>query len=494
MAEIAFNQIPADILRPGVYVEPDDTRAASGPTTLPRRMVVIGSRLSSGSVAQNVPTRITGDRDAEGFFGRDSQIHHMINVARNQSTKARFVELWAIGVDDDGSGVAATGQIALSGTATDATPLIYRVAGRRITVPVSIGDTAAAIGTAGGAVSHAGTPVTAADGTAAIGFTARNDGLIGNEITLVVDSVPAGITATVTAMASGATNPDITSTIAALGSQQYTSIVIGYNDDANMDLLEAELVRRNGALVDIPGHAFTGHRGALAAALTYGAARNSEHSTVIHLAASPSPPWELASWGAMVEAVEDDPARPVNGRGGLVRPSSGSAIEGIAPPAKADRLFVEDVDSLLKSGVTPLVSDDFDQITVSRMVTTYQQDALGNSSRVWLDITTPRTLDAIRYTLRVRFQTLFPNHKLSADDEASAANVMTRRLARNTVMALFDDTWVPRGWVEADSRAAFLESMIVEINSPDVNRLDLRISPNLMNGLHVAAMQIMFER
>ena len=491
--QIIFKDIPDDVLVPGVYTELDDSNALTGTPVLPQRVLVLGSRLAAGTVLAGVITRITGDRDGENFFGKGSLLHGMIDVARGFSEPAKRVELHAIAVDDDGGAVDATGTITLVGTATADGVIDIRIAGRRVRTPISTGDDQTVAATAVTASDHTETPTSVGNVLGVITYTARNGGETGNDIDLRVDVLPAGITATVVPMASGATNPDITATIALIISQQWTSIISAYSDDANLDLLEAEMERRDGPLVDLPGHVFGGFRGDLAAALVFGAARNSRHSTVIHLADTPSPPWELASWGTMADETESDPARPRNGIAGTVRPSSGADVPGIAPPAPEDKLIAEDDDSLLHSGITPLQADDFDRITVVRMITTFQQDDLGTASRIYLDITTPRTLDAIRFTTKLRFRTRYPRHKLADDGGPLIANVITPSIGRSEVLALHDDTWVPEGWVEGGKRGDFSDNLVVERDSSDVNRLNFLVPPDLVNGAHVFAFQIQFR-
>jgi phage tail sheath gpL-like len=233
----------------------------------------------------------------------------------------------------------------------------------------------------------------------------------------------------------------------------------------------------------------------LAAGLAFGATRNSEFSTIAHLALSPSPPWEIAAWATMADETESDPARPRNKLGGTVRPSSGAAIDGIAPPAPEDRLQLLDFDALLNSGMTPIQSDDFDNLTIVRMITTFQVDDNGNASTVFLDITTPRTLSALRFTFRVRFETRYPRHKLSNANDQGIPNVITPAIGRDEVLALHDDTWVPQGWVElgADDRALFAERLRVERDNVDVNRLNFQLPPDLINGAHILAALLTFR-
>lgn len=493
MAEVIFDDVPDRVLVPGVYSEVDDSGAAGTAIGLPKRILLVGGRTSAGSVTAGVLTRITGDGQGTAYFGPGSMLEQMIDTARGFSTNARRATIYAIAVNDNGSGVPATGDIALSGTATNALPLIYLVGGRRVVVSVSVGDTAAEIATAAAAVSHTHTAVTAADGTAAIDFTARNDGPQGNDIQIRVLQVPAGITATVTAMASGATPPSFTSTISAIGGSQWTHIALGYADDASVDDFEAELERRAGPMVDQWGHLFVGYRGSLANAITYGEARNSQYCTVGHLHLGPSSPWEIAAWTCMADAERDDPAKPRNGISGATRGFYGTGAYGLTPTRMEDFLIDEDFQQLLDAGITPLRVDEYARISVVRMITTRQEDDNGASSDVWLDITTPRTLAACIYTWEATIKANYPAHKKDEDGGQQIAGVVTPKEIKAVAAAVHDKIWVQRGWVKDSKRAEFLESIVVESHDTDVNRFNVWFTPYLINGAHVFATKFSFR-
>lgn len=496
MATFAFNEIPDGILVPGVYAEIDDSRAAAGAFTLPQRVIVIGSRLPTGTVAANVARQILGDRDGQTFFGEDSQLAHALEVTRNYSAAGRLLEVWAIGLDDDGGGVAATGTITFGGLATAAGTLDFRVAGRRIRVPVAVGDDGTAVATAAAAESYDGTPVTAGSALAVLTLTARHAAEFGNDIDIRVDSVPPGVTAVIAPMAGGATNPDVTATITAIGGQQYTAVISCYSDDANVTLLEQEMERREGPLVDQTGMLFVGFDGDVAAAVVYGSARNSRRSQVAHLALTPSPPWEVAAFAGMTDEVVNStapgPSRPRNRQGGTVRPRSGADIKGIAPPNGEDLLLREDFQLLLDNGITPLEVLESGAIGVVRGITTFQTDDLGNDSATYFDITVPRTLDAIRAYTKVRLQTLHPNKKLAEDSDVEVPLVVTPSRLRSDILTLHDDTLVPLGLIQAAFRGQFSGQLVVEIDDLDPNRVNIQMHPTIVRGLHVIAVQIQF--
>ena len=493
MAEVIFDDVPARVLDPGVYTEVDDSGAAGTAIGLPKRILLVGGRTSAGSVLAGVLTRITGDGQGTAYFGPGSMLEQMIDQARGFSTNARRVEMWAIAVNDDASGVAAAGTITFAGTATADGEVVYLVGGRRIEVPVSDDDAAATVATAAAAEDHTHTAMADTVSGAVLTLTARNDGPAGNHIDIRQVSMPAGITATIVQPTSGATPPSFTATISAIGGQQWTHIALGYDDDASVDAFETELARRAGPMVDQWGHIFVGSNDSLANALTYGAARNSQYTTVGHLHLAPSSPWEIAAWTCMADAERDDPARPRNGISGATRGFYGTGSGGLTPTRMEDFLISEDRQQLLDAGITPLKVDEFARISVARMITTRQTDDNAVSSDVWLDITTPRTIAACIYTWEARIKALYPAHKKDGDGGVQVGGVVTPKEIKAVAAAVFDDTWVSRGWVKSSQRAEFIASIIVEDHDSDVNRFNIQFEPPLINGAHVFATKFAFR-
>lgn len=485
---ITFDQIAARNLVPNVLIEVDTSGAAQQSFILPKRVLLIGGRTSAGTVDAGTLVRITGEGQGATYHGAGSHLAQMVEIARNFSPKSRRVEIWSIGVADDGGGVAATGTIVFAGTATETGKLILLIGGRRVEIDVAVDDASTDVATAVAAGTYTDTAVTAGAAVSTVTFTARNDGLSGNDISIVILQNVAGITGTITAMASGATNPDLAATITAMAGQQWTHIACSFNDDGSADDLEEELSNRAGPYVDLRGHLFLGHRGTLAAALIYGAARNSEFTTVGQLVAARSTPWEIAAWTCMADADEDDPSRPRNTISGKSRGFEGRLPYGITPPAREDMLAPEDQEMLLDAGMTPLVVDDFGAISVVRMITTRQTDAVGAASDLQLDITVPRTLAAQIYTLKVYIKRLHPRSKKGRDgDEQKAANIATPALLKTQIMALVDSTWIPLGWVPFSARAQILEEMLIEDDPTSTTQFNMQFPTCIIQGFHVLA-------
>jgi phage tail sheath gpL-like len=78
---ISFDQIPANVRRPGVYSEIDNSRALSGVQLLQYDALLIGQKLGAGSAAPLVPLRVTSTEQARQWFGAGSMLLIMVEAA-----------------------------------------------------------------------------------------------------------------------------------------------------------------------------------------------------------------------------------------------------------------------------------------------------------------------------------------------------------------------------------------------------------------------------
>jgi phage tail sheath gpL-like len=485
---ISFNAIPGNIRRPFVYIEFDNTRAIQGGVEKQFHNLVLGQRLSSGSVAAAVPTKVTSDSEAALAFGFGSMLHKMAQVyfQNNTSQDTTFVAL-----DDNGSGAAASGTFAFSGTATENGTVYAYIGGDRYTSAVVSGDTAsnvaAALIAAIQAASDEAVTVTQSSGTVNVIF--KHKGAAGNELDLRLnyfpenEVLPAGLSCTVGVMAGGTTNPDITATIAALGDGQYDVIVMPYTDSANLVILETELANRWGPLTQNDGFAITAKNTTYGALASYGLARNSSHVATVMATKVPTAPWALAAGFAGVIALqmETDPGRPV----------TALPIAGVRAPGATERLTNSERNLLLFDGISTLSVDAGGNVCIERFITMYRQNAQGAPDKSYLNANTVFLLSRLRYDFRNSFLLKFPRHKLGDDGNrfGSGQAVMTPKLGKAFAIGKFNE-WVEKAWVENIDQ--FKNDLIVERNTTDKDRLDFLLPPDLINQLLVTAVQIQF--
>jgi phage tail sheath gpL-like len=487
---VSFNQIPNDLRVPLVSIEIDNTGAVQGTSALAWKVLVIGQRTDQGLQQAGEAVRITKASQAERLFGSDSMLAAMFRMGKAANS---YIETWAIALDDAEAGAAASMEIKVDSPATGAGTLFLLIAGEQVWVGVSEGDTAETI-----AQSIMGTingnrrlPVTAAlvEGqTDTVKLTCNWKGLTGNDIDARLnyysgETTPPGVALTIGAMAGGTANPDITTALAAFGDEWWNSIVMPYTDTANLNALEQELLTRWGPLRMIDALTFSGYRGTHAQTGTFGNSRNGFLMSCIGTNKAPHPAylWAMVYGVIASQSLSIDPARPLQT---LVLP-------GLLPPNKSDRWDLPENNLLLHDGIATHVVGPGDVVQIQREISLYQKDSYGEPDPSYLDINTPATLSYIRYATRLRIQQRFPRHKLADDGTRFAPGqaVVTPSIIRNQLLALLTELET-KGLVENFDR--YKETLIVERNQDDRNRLNVLSHPDLINQFRLMAMQIQF--
>ena len=496
---IVFGEIPYDWRVPGSYMEVRPNYATIGLVPFPSRLLIIGQKLAAGSAAVNTPILITRPDQAAAAFGLGSQAADMVNTALKADPTSTIT---AIGVADAGGATAATANITVTGTATAAGQIYAYVQGRRIRVPVGAGDALATIQTAfAAAVAQAsGLPVTAGAGSIAsstltISLTARQAGLIGNEIDVrfnlnAGDAFPPGLTVLVAGaqqatLSGGTGSPDITSALSAVASDWYTDIAIGWNDATNVGVFTTELARRYTAMGRLDAHGYIAKPGTLGTLASYGLALNSQFLTCVGLKAPVSPSWIIAASLAAVARfnLTNDPARQMRT----------VPLPGVIGPAPADRFIPSEEDALLRDGIATVHTHSDGSVICDRIITTYQTSTLGVIDAAWLDIMVPKVMTRLRYDWRSFLGLVYPRNKL-ADDGALAGEyddtVVTPGRMRSS--------WAGRcrlyeqfGWIE-NSKATAAASLFVRDQS-DRNRLNTRQEVRIIGNLMVLAGALEFQ-
>lgn len=488
---IVFNGIPVDVRTPGHYIEIDNSAAVQGLPGMPRKVLVVANKLAAGTLAALTPARITNASQAEEYFGRGSVGHLMLRALKAVNDLA---DVWGVAVDDDAAGVAALGSVKFGGAPLVAGTLPMYIAGVRIPLAVAAAEASATTATNFIAAVNAKSdlPVTAAiDGvdTTKVNFTARNKGEHGNSIDIRAayyqgEQVVKGLTVTITAMSGGSGNPDIADVIAALGDEQYYTLISPWTDAANMTAIETELNNRWDPMKQTTGHLFVGLSGSHATLTTWGSARNSPHVSALGAYNMPTPPWvAAAAWAGVIEASGAiDPARPFQTL----------AVDGVLPPPEASRFTRSERDLLLRDGISTFTVDQGGRVLIERVITTYQTNAFGIEDISYLDLETKWTVDYIRYAVRARIALKFPRMKLADDGTAYAPGqpIVTPKVITAELLALFRDLEMA-GLVENFDQ--FKRDLKVVRSSADPSRINAIIPPDVVNQLRVFAAAVQFR-
>ncbi len=485
MTEIAFSQIPALLRLPGAYVEFDASLA--GLAQASHKRLIIGQRLAAGTIAEGVPTRITSAQQGETYFGRGSMLANMLALVMAIDP---WTETWAVALDDNGAGSAATGTVTLTGPATKAGTLNLYIGGKRVQAAVAAADSATVIGDALAAAVNADTslPVTAANVTGTVTLTARHKGECGNDIDLrmnyYAESTPDGVGVAIVAMSGGASNPDVSTAIAAIASEWFRWIAMPYTDTANLVALETELDARYGPMQQMGGRAFSAFKGTHAASLTFGSARNSAHVSVLGIQNSPTSPCDVAAiyCARASQALANDPARPLQTL----------ELTGMLAPSITDRWSDTERNLALFDGISTYKVQADGSCRIEAAITQYQINDAGVDDVAYLYVNTPETLEVHRYNVRSEIGLRYPRHKLAMDSQPvkPGAPIARPKDIVATMRAVYERE-VDAGIME--DFEGYAASLYVEIDAANPNRVNVVDQPNLVNQLRVFANLVQFR-
>lgn len=400
---IQFANLPADTFRPhGTFVEIRPNAANSA--QIPQRGLILAQMLAAGTGTADTPFLAFSEDQVVALTGASSMAHLMYLAWRRQDP---YGELWIVPVADAGAGVAATGKLEWSASSAQAGTIPLSIGGVPVPVGVAAGATALQIATSVAAAIN-GTknlPVTAAvTGAPAddVTLTARHKGLVQNDVDIRIayrgiqngERLPTGVTVVVTQMASGVTNPTLTTALANLPPQSFDYIAFPWTDATSMTAIEGFLSRTTGRWSPLNllfGLGFTAFRGNLGALSAFGNGRNSEVISCLGFFNSPTPAWiAAADWaGVHARSLTINPALPMQ-----------ELALNLLPPPEIDRFDIGERNTLLYDGISTYYVQDDGTCRIDRSITMYQTNASGQPDDSFLDIETLATLTrVVRYII-----------------------------------------------------------------------------------------------
>jgi len=469
---ISFDQIPSSIRKPGKYMEFNTKLAVR---TLPanrQRTLIIAQKLSTGSVDECVPTTVFSDTEAAAYFGTGSIAHLMARAAIKANP---YLDLTICALDDSTSAaVKRVETLTMTGPATSTGVITLYVGNVRMQMGIASADTAIEIAAALVAelAKYPDLPFTAAVGAAGsthtIVFTAKNAGLVPNQVDFAAEITASGVTGTFTQTTAGAVDPDIEDALAPVFAEQYHIVVSPFNDQTSLEALRDHLDNVSGPMEQRPGVGVYGYDGALGSCTTLSGLVNHGRIVCAYLRGTKSPAYELGAAFAAVMAFEEDPARPLN----LLE------LKGIATPPIDQRLSRTEQENLLYNGTTPLEVGPGEKSQIVRAITTYIHDPQGIDDISLLDVTTIRTLDYVREAIRQRISLRFPREKLSSKTPPQVRDQIMDVLEKLEELEIVEEV------------VANADGVIVERDLQDTKRLNAKIPVDVVNGLHVFAGRI----
>lgn len=488
---VSFNTIPSGIRVPLFYAEMDNSAAAT-PTTQTASLL-IGQMLEGGKAVAGTPVYVSTPAMAKELFGRGSMIARMVEAYRKVDS---FGQLVVIPVAD-GSGTAATGKVTCTGTAAEAGTISLYIGSDRVQVAVTEKMTAenAAKAIADAIALNKDLPVTAQASTGAVTLTAKNKGTLGNDIILAVNLRGAingekdvmGLGVEIEKMSKGATDPDLSVAIDAMGDEQYDFIGMPYCEAATLDKLAEKMNDTSGRWSPfqmIFGHVYSAKRGDVNTLTTFGKNRNNQHETVVGI--EPSLPTHtaevLAAYVARTSVfISADPARP----------TQTGVLTGVMASPAGSRFVQNERQTLLENGIATLTTT-VGSVMIERAITTYQKNAYGDADASYLDSETLHTSAYVIRQMKSIITSKYGRHKLANDGTRFGAGqaIVTPSVIRGELIALYRRLEL-EGIVE--NADLFKKYLIVERNINNPNRLDVLFPPDYVNQLRIFAVLNQFR-
>lgn len=492
---VTIPNIPSTIRTPLFFPVIDPSNANQAQT--PQRALLMGQKTSAGAATANIPIPMQSVSDAKSQAGQGSLLAQMAYAYRQNDI---FGEVWLLPVSDDGAAVAATGSINTTSAATAAGALYLYIGGILVKMALTGSQTANQIATALAAAINAinDLAVTAAvDGVtlSKVNLTAKNGGLCGNDIDIRFnykgarggEAFPTGYAATIVAMASGATNPTLTTALANLASQPFDFIAMPWTDTTSLDALKNFLNDTSGRWswsIKVYGQFVTAYRGTFGNRVTLGTGRNDQHGSIMGFFDSPTPNWK---WAAAVCAQA---AMSVRADPGL--PFQTLVLQDVLAPPIQSQDSQTNRDTLLHDGISTFNVDLDGTVRIERLITTYQTNAFGQPDDSYLDVTRMFLLMSVLRSMESLITSKFGRVKLANDGTrfAPGSNIVTPSIIREELIAHYRSLEF-QGLVE--NSAAFAAGLIVERSSTDSKRVNVLWDGDFIDFLAIFGVLVQFR-
>lgn len=468
-ANVSFDKIQTSTRKPGVYVEWNTKLAVRNLPTNKQRVLLIAQHSNPKAGKLTALANIYSAADVAAAYGAGSQAHLMALAAIKAYA---YADLSLITVADNEAGVAATGNITITGTAATQGVLRVNIGNAdTLTVGVASRASAATVAAAVKAAIDAETslPVTATASEGSVTLTAKNKGTHGNHIRIRASNTAEGITVAVRPMSGGDADADIGPALNAVVAEGHHLIAVGCTDEANLLKLRTHLDTVGAPEEKRWALGIYGQTGALAQTTTQAGRLNSGYLYSAWYRKTPSLPCELAAAFAAVVASEEDPARPLNTL----------KLNGIGVCDSADKTMRTEQENALYNGVTPIeTSPDGTSAQIVRAISTYTKTANGTADESLLDMTTVRTLIYVSGACADRIALRFPRDKMTGRTIARVRSELIDVLMKCEELEIVED-------VENN-----LANLIVERDAQNTGMLNCRVPSDVVNGLHQVGMVI----
>lgn len=455
---------------------------------LPQRIAVVGQGATASTYA-TTKRQVSSAFEVGTLYGFGSPVH----LAARQLLPVNGDGVGTIPVTiypmaDDGSGVAASGDITPSGSQTVAAS--YRVRANNIdseAFVISVGDTVATIVTAMTAAINAelNMPVIASDDTTEVGLTSKWEGVSANEITIeIVGSTTAGTSFAITQPAGGLVNPDVDDALNQVGNV-WESLVLNcleITDATSLGKYATFGEGRWGALVRKPLMVFTGNNVAsvtTAAAITDARKTDRTNVQLVEPGSNDLPLVLAARQLARVAVIaNNNPPRDYGSQ----------QATGLVPGTDAEQWTYTQRDTAVKAGSSTIEVKD-GVVNLSDTVTMFHPD--GDPTPGYRYVVDVVKLQNIIFNLDIRFATPeWDGAPLIPDDQPTVNRDAKKPKTAVAAVAAMVDSLALNAFISDPETAK--ASIVAGINASNPKRLDLAFTVQLSGNANIISVDLDF--
>lgn len=453
---------------------------------LPQRIALLAQG-STGSVYSTTKAEITSAFEAGAAYGFGSPIHlMMLQLRPSNGDGVGTIPVTVYPLVDDGSGVAATGDITPVGTATKAGQFrigINNVFSNYFAVAVgdTVADFTAAATTAINEVLEI--PMIAVDGTTAVNLTSKWKGSSANSLLIEVDGpTDTGITIGLTQPSGGLINPDVDTALAQIGNVWETLILnqMEIADTTTLDKIQTVGDGRWGALQRKPFVSIVGDTAVTVASASAvpDARKLDKINFVVNVPGSKSLPFVIAARAAarIAKQANNNPARDY----------ARLQLTGIAPGADSEQWDYPNRDSAVKKGVSTTESVD-GVVNLSDTITFYHPS--GDPLPAYRYVVKIIKLMQVIYNVSLSIDTpewdgapLIPDSEVSTNPTAKRPRDLKAALAA-VIDSLADDAII-------SDREFSKSGIIAEIDSQNPDRINLNIPVKISGNNNISSVEL----
>ncbi len=455
-------------------------------SNLDQKVLIIGQKVAGGTATEgDLHSNLASTGAPENaLFGQAAQISAMIRAFKAVNP---IVQLDAIALDDNGSGVPRVIKVTFVGTSTAAGTLVIIVGSEslhRFEVAIASGVAAAAIPALALAVINAdgNCPFTAADATGGVlDLTADNDGTVANDLGVETSGSIAGITGmAVTEGTPGSVDPTLT-TILDNAVARYQGVVWPYGVNTALDTLLLFMDPRfNATNAILDGVAFVGLVDSHTNLLASGNGENSEslvlfgdklESETDYIGPSLNEPsYSKAATFAAIRSLrlsQDASIAAFLTSTSSLDQFGGPALASLPyfntpipsfPTIKIGRGFTEvEIGTLLTAGVSVIGENATGtNALVGEVKTTYKTDAAANPDPTFGFLNFVDTASNVREYFHNNYKARFAQSRLTAGNVSRGRDMANDVVIRAYTEQLYKDLAGPSFVLVQDGEAAFV--------------------------------------